>query len=267
MKYESIGVVNWSKDDLVNCLEEFLQIYKTRPIHNNEGGMSSSHMFVTWFLCKQLNPKHIIESGIWKGQSSWLLETACPNAKIISIDPNLKIRKYISPRIKYTNVDFNNMQHYWDSELDKDRTLCFFDDHYGIDRVKQAARFGFRHILYEDNYHDGRGNSYHPQHGHLANIEPSNQGPRSYSPKSSLLLNTSDGIWLRETVDTYYEFPPIYSGVDSSRGYEWAKISRQEYLDITNEPLLTDYKKDFDISADEASDYTWICYLKLKQGV
>tara|TARA_R110000824_G_scaffold32871_3_gene105945 strand:- start:6632 stop:7429 length:798 start_codon:yes stop_codon:yes gene_type:complete len=261
-KYETIGSVTWSREDLIGSLQEFLRVYDKRPIRSNFGGMSSSHMFVTWFLCKRLNPKHIIESGIWMGQSSWLLETACPNAEIVSIDPELHLRKYISPNISYTVTDFTDIN--WDS-INKDETLCFFDDHYGVDRIKQAAQRGFKHILYEDNYHDGRGNGSHPQYGHLANVDPLNQGPRSYSPKSSLLLNTSDGIWLRDAVDIYYEFPPIYPDVDSVRGYEWAKISRQEYLDITPDPLLTEYKKDFDIYADEASDYTWICYLKLKQ--
>lgn len=264
MKYESMGVVNWSKDDLINCLEEFLEIYKARPIQDNEGGMSSSHMLYTWFLCKQLNPKYIIESGIWMGQSSWLLETACPDAQIISIDPNLGIRKYISPRIQYTTTDFNNID--W-GPLDKDQTLCFFDDHYGVDRVKQAAQFGFKHILYEDNYPDGRGNSYHPVWGSIANKEPLNEGFRSHSPKSSLLLNTPDAEWLRENFEVYYEFPPVYSAVDSARGYEWAKLSRQEYLDITPPSLLSDKDEKFNTFENEAYNYTWIAYIKLKQGV
>ena len=261
MKYETIGKVQWENKNLIDSLEDFLRVYASRPIRNNGGGMSSSHMFATWFLCRQLQPEYIIESGIWKGQSSWLLETTCPNAKIISIDPNLLVRQYISPRIKYTTTDFNNIN--WDS-VDKSKTLCFFDDHYGLDRVKQAAHHGFTHILYEDNYHDGRGNSYHPVYGNVANMEPLNEGERAYSPKSSLLLNTKDAQWLKDNIEIYYEFPPIYSAVDSDRGYEWAKISRQQYLDITADPLLTDRKKDFDIYANEASDYTWISYIKLK---
>lgn len=261
MKYESIGSVNWTREELTNSLEEFLSLYDQRPIRNNEGGMTSSHMFATWFLCKQLNPKAIIESGIWKGQSSWLLETTCPDAKIMSIDPALQLREYISSRIVYTPLDFSKLT--WD-DWDKDTTLCFFDDHYGVDRIKQAADFGFKHILYEDNYHDGRGNSSHPQYGHLANTDPLNQGPRSYSPKSSLLLNNESGQWLQDVAEIYYEFPPIYSAVDSPRGHGWAKISRDDYLSITPPPLLTEREDKFDVYAREAPDYTWISYIRLK---
>ena len=71
---------------------------------------------------------------------------------------------------------------------------------------------------------------------------------------------------MRKAADIYYEFPPIYSDIDSTRGYEWAKVSRQEYLDMTPAPLLTDYKNTFDIYANESPDYTWICYIKLNQG-
>ena len=264
MRYEAIGSVQWEAKDLINSLEDFLQIYMCRPIQHNEGGMTSSHMFATWFLCKQLNPQYIIESGIWKGQSSWLLETACPDAKIISIDPDLQIRQYISPHIQYTTTDFNNID--WNS-IDKNKTLCFFDDHYGVDRIKQAAQHGFKYILYEDNYHDGRGNSYHPLYGQVANMEPLNKGERSYSPKASFLLNTKDAQWLQNNIEIYYEFPPMYSSVDSDRGYKWAQISRQQYLDITPAPLLNTHHPRFDIYHKEASDYTWIAYLKLKVTV
>ena len=75
----------WFKSlDLLDLLEEFKNIYKKRPIRNNTGGMLSTHMFYVWVTAKQLNPKLIVESGTFKGQSAWLLAEACPKAKIIS---------------------------------------------------------------------------------------------------------------------------------------------------------------------------------------
>jgi len=42
-------------------------------------------MFASWFMARQLDPEVIIESGVWRGQGTWLLEQACPRAQIISM--------------------------------------------------------------------------------------------------------------------------------------------------------------------------------------
>lgn len=250
-----------NRQEMIKSLDEFIDIYRQRPIIDNSGGMGSVHMFYTWYVCKSLQPSSIIESGIWKGQSSWLFRRTCPDAKIISIDPHLEYREYICPTIYYTPVDFAYLD--WNSFVDVKETLCFFDDHYGVDRLKQAHDFGFKHILYEDNYHDGRGNVFHPIYGDIANQEPLHLGTRSYSPKAVRRLKTKDFNWTLENIQTYWEFPPIYSIVDSPRGYKWAKVSREQYLEMTESPLLTEYKSKYQIYYDDY-DYTWIAYIKLK---
>ena len=42
-----------------------------------------------------------IESGVFKGQTSWLIEKVLPNSKILSIDPDLSNREYISKKIEF----------------------------------------------------------------------------------------------------------------------------------------------------------------------
>ena len=67
-------------------LQEFVTLYKKRPIKNNNGGMKSVGQFWVWFVTKELQPDLIVESGIWIGQSTWLLQQAAPQARIISIE-------------------------------------------------------------------------------------------------------------------------------------------------------------------------------------
>jgi len=124
---QKIGNPPWSRSEILDSIDEFSEIYSNRPIIDNEGGMKAPHMFALWFMAKNLSPDLIIESGIWKGQSTWLLETACPEAKIVSIDINLKFRTYISKskNVTYSNKDFS--EHDWSNI--SDRSLVFFDDH------------------------------------------------------------------------------------------------------------------------------------------
>ena len=76
--------------------KNFLNIYKNRPIKNNQGGCRINHAFALYYILKILKPELVIESGIFKGQTTWLIEKTVPKAKLICIDINLSQRKYIS---------------------------------------------------------------------------------------------------------------------------------------------------------------------------
>ena len=67
-------------------------------------------MFATFFILKKLNPSFVIESGVFRGQSTWLIENALPNSEILSIDIDLSKRKYISNYKKWSSHQ-NDIQH------------------------------------------------------------------------------------------------------------------------------------------------------------
>lgn len=69
----SIGESLWSRDGIVDAVDEFLSLYEHRPIQHNDGGMRTPHMFALWYTCKILQPSVIIESGVWRGQGTWIL--------------------------------------------------------------------------------------------------------------------------------------------------------------------------------------------------
>ena len=94
--------------DIINYLDEFCELYKLRPIRDNSGGAKFPHMFGLFYILKKLNPKFVIESGVWKGQSTWLIEKTLPKAKIFAIDVKLNKREYISKskNVVYSNTDF-----------------------------------------------------------------------------------------------------------------------------------------------------------------
>jgi len=81
-KVVKIGKVSWDSGDIKSNLNDFMKLYEKRPIINNGGGMGAPHCFATYFLMKSLNKPFIVESGIWKGQSTWLIEKHLPKCKI-----------------------------------------------------------------------------------------------------------------------------------------------------------------------------------------
>ncbi|XP_047941840.1 uncharacterized protein LOC125188823 isoform X2 [Salvia hispanica] len=167
--------VEWTPKDLLLGLEEFVPIYETRPIKNNMYGMGFDHSFGLWFITRWLKPDLMIESGAFKGHSTWVLRQAMPDTPILSITPRHP-EKYLKKGPAYVDgnctyfagkdfVDFGSMD--WERVLgkhgiqDPTRVLVFFDDHQNeLKRLKQAVKAGFKHLVFEDNYDTGTGDHY-----------------------------------------------------------------------------------------------------------
>ena len=239
--YCQIGKEPWTKDEYREALEEFEKFNRGRPLAFNTHGMKSPHMFYCWFVVKKLKPKYIIESGVCEGQSTWLFEHAAPDAKIISIDPDLEMRRYISPKVTYLTTDFSEVN--WDQYIDdRSSTLCFFDDHQGSFRLEQCFALGFKHVLYEDNY-PVKGGNYHPE---------------SLSVKAAL-YHEDLSKKLKEIIELYNEFPPIYPNLTQRR------FNYQKWSNYSKRPLFTNLDHpDLQIFVQEAPYYTWLAYIKLK---
>jgi len=130
-------------------LQNFKKIYKKRPIKNNKGGMMFQHSFFLFLLLKKIKPDLIIESGVYKGHSTYIIEKAAPSSKIFSIDLNLQQRKYISKKTKYFSEDISNLNF----EKIPKNTVLFLDDHQNhYERLKLAKFLNIKNIILEDNY-------------------------------------------------------------------------------------------------------------------
>lgn len=241
----------FSREEMIELIDEFHQLYQTRPIKDNNGGMKSGHMFPAWFVIKQLQPNYIIESGVWKGLGTWFFEKASPNSKIISIDPNPNFRVYTSSNVDYRTVDFTEQD--W-NDVDKENTLVFLDDHQNsLQRIKFAKQKGFKKIMIEDNYPYNQGDCYTPK--------------KIISQKKYVIDLAGNRTWYEsvpedynyfvKNVIKYQEFPPLFKDTLTRWGDEW---SDENYP--TNKELLTDDIKYHDFF-EERKDFTWICYLEL----
>lgn len=264
----------WTREEFKKAALYFHRLYENRPIENNAGGMKSPHLFPLWFLIRKLQPKYIIESGVWKGQGTWFMEKAAPQARIFCLDPNLKRLVYKSKKAVYSRVDFAKQD--W-SHLPKDETLVFFDDHQNaLERVKTARAMGFRHLMFEDNYPPGRGDAYSLKKV----LAGAGHRPQLYYPGISAISlmtalkvyffqmlsglfippNRRDAEHLEGAIEIYYEFPPVIKPEKTRWGDAWTE---PQYL--TPDPLFTDTKDSkLEVFKNEGRAYNWICYVKLR---
>ena len=233
-----IGNIPWTNKEIIDELDTFSDLYNKRPIKVNNGGMLSPHCFATYFLMKKINKPYICESGIWQGQSTWLIEQTCPKAQIISLDPNMNNRLYISNNVQYCRLDWSKLNF-----KEPDQTLCFFDDHQNaFERIKRAVKDGYKYLIFEDNYPVGQGDC--------------------QSLKQIFDSNDIRSNYLKEHIKIYYEFPPVFVNDKTRWGDDWMQ---ERYP--TTKPLfdeLNETNNKYKMFYDEAQSYTWIAYVELK---
>ena len=270
------NIPNWL-DKKLNFLNDFSSLYKTRPIKNNKGGMLFTHMFYFYLILKNLKPELVIESGVYKGQSTWLIENTLPNSKIISIDIDLNQREYISKKAEYRSLDFK----FNEFKDISNNTLVFFDDHVNhIERIKQSNFFGIKNIILEDNYSEQEGDfqtlkqvthnfDFNHKPGFLSlaktyfkftNIIIKKIFSSEYNSNIDLYhinQRIRDGYqnektlnYLNNLIETYYEFPPLINENGNKK-----KIKS---------PLFNKIPEDIIAYSDQLYDYNYITYIRLK---
>jgi hypothetical protein len=258
-----IGTVPFQRDAMRASVPEFLDLHGMRPIWENRGGMRAPHLFAAWFMVRTLKPTHIVESGVFKGLGTWLLEHAAPDAELVCIDPEPAARVYHAARARYVTEDFASLS--WD--LPRETTLLFFDDHQdALRRVEEAQRFGFRHVIFEDNYPPGRGDCFSLKQAFMGERRRDTRGTvtRLLDKLSASTPPPEDPKALLEAaLESYYEFPPVLRVADTRWGDPWAEPRYP-----TPEPLYTSGSEipgdRHGLFAEEASFYTWICYAGLR---
>lgn len=262
---ENIGSVPWSRADLISAIDEFRPIYEERPMDRNDGGMRASHLFLSWFLLTRLSPEVIIESGVFKGQGTWLFERACPNAKLHCIDPRLHQIEYESKNATYYERDFDVIDFSW---ADPERTVCFFDDHQNaLSRVMSMKWKGLKHVIFEDNYPPGHGDCYSLKTAFMEAGHEFRPIDLKGKLKKALLgrLNmdkkvpgcADPAVELRNNLESYWEGPPLFKLPATRWGQPWTDDAYP-----TPEPLLAEDRND--PLYTDPTDYTWMCYARLK---
>ncbi len=233
----AIGTPPWTREQMLADLDAFAALYARRPVRDNQGGMRAPHMFAAWFMARRLRPALIVESGVWKGQGTWLLEQACPDAELVCIDIDLSRRQYVSPRARYSTQDFS--LHAWEGDMG--RALAFFDDHQDAPaRLEQSLRAGIRDLIFEDNYPPGQGDC--------------------VSLKQTFARRGALASVLQKHIEIYQEFPPVIQTATTRWNTPWTPDTHPTPPPLLDRPREAAHA----VFQDEAQAYTWICYVRLK---
>jgi hypothetical protein len=195
-----------SREFAVNNFEKFAEVYKARPIKQNQCGVRINHALAIYTMLKNLQPDTIIESGVNAGQSTYFFRAAAPQAKIISIDPKMEGvcnegARWIDDtnNVYLTGTNFKDLTEIdWSNYgniTNNPKTVVFIDDHLPVlTRIPALLKSGFSNIIIEDNY----------MHG-----EPE----ENVGIKGMLYTASKEGKDFAQHIEVYSEFPPLVYGL------------------------------------------------------
>ena len=235
-----------TNQEIIDSIQEFNEIYELRPIKDNHGGSLSVNLFHTFLALKKLKPKKVIESGVFKGQTTWLINTYLPETKIIGIEPFQEQIVYFGKNTNYVKFDFLNLSEKNISKESAKNTFIIFDDHQNVyPRLIHAHKLGFKNIYFDDNYPEYRG----MRHLSLEAIKNDKADSGFEIPKDSKKN-------VENILKNYYIFPPIFP-------YEKEITMEKSFIKQTPVFQKYDGSKDLEKFNNDMHNYRWSTLVEL----
>jgi hypothetical protein len=236
---------NWKAEAglIATRAHEWVERLSNKPFVNNNG-MAPDTAFYLYYWVSELAPKMIVESGTWRGFSTWVMREAAPDAKILSLDPIFALGYCLDA----TKIG----THYWPTDLERmgaDFSCCgfefmvkptpslvLFDDHQNkIHRLQQAIQKGFQHVIFDDNL----------------------PGQATHLTFFHYLKDASIRAWMEQVIERFEIFPPLWDTQAGMRNEVFVPG-----LNIPRDPGLAC----LDTTTQPRSGYTWLTYVKVKDS-
>jgi hypothetical protein len=182
----------------------------------------------TLWLCmlmRALNPKVVVESGVYHGSSLFTIKASAPQAKVFAFDVN-----FANLLFRLDGVDYR--EHDWaadDIRAEGPSDMCFFDDHINnCMRVRQAYDRGFRHVVVDDSPDLGEIHNFRypavPSMSMIENDKWADGDTVMWNWKGRRLrytFRTSDTYGVKDIIESLHRFPSIkrWTGMEDAYHY------------------------------------------------
>ena len=141
--------LNYSGYDHIKYINEYEKIYRESPVKHLGSGFGFNEGLYLFSLLKITNPTDVIESGVMRGFSTYIIEKATnENARIHCYDISFNRLEYKSKKAIYNNCDISEK----DPSLLSNNLFALWDDHVShYDRLQYSFAKKIKYNLFDDD--------------------------------------------------------------------------------------------------------------------
>lgn len=141
--------LKYSKKNIQNYVEDYCRVFSKTPIRDMNSGFGFNEGLFLFCIIKVIKPSLVIESGIMKGFTTYLIDEATDKQCIInSFDISFENIEYRSKKAHYFKNDINQTP----PDLKNHKVLAFWDDHTSqLDRLEFSIKNNIKYNIFDDD--------------------------------------------------------------------------------------------------------------------
>lgn len=135
--------------DLGNLIADYEKVVRAWRHPNLDGGFGFNNGLFLYVFVRIVNPEVIIESGCWRGFTTYLLDSASSSeTQLYCFDINLRQLQFVSTKAVYFEDDITQEK----LSIAGKRTVAFFDDHVShLERLRLCESYGIQFMVFDDD--------------------------------------------------------------------------------------------------------------------
>ena len=141
--------IKYNKSEVLKYINEFDYVFSKSPVKEHESGFGYNEGVFFFTILKIINPELVIESGVMKGFTTYLIDAATTDyCKILCYDINFNNKIFNSPKARYINSDISR-----EVPIIKNlKTVALWDDHTSqLDRLKFSQKHKIEYNFFDDD--------------------------------------------------------------------------------------------------------------------
>ena len=138
-----------NKSEILKFINEFQIIFYKSPVRDLGSGFGFNESLILYCLLKKINPTRVIESGVMRGFTTYIIDKATSKkCKISCYDINFDNIVFKSKKAQYFNHDISLNY----TKSNNEKTFAFWDDHTShLDRLKFSLKHKIKYNVFDDD--------------------------------------------------------------------------------------------------------------------
>tara|TARA_B100001741_G_scaffold29126_1_gene20875 strand:+ start:87 stop:1040 length:954 start_codon:yes stop_codon:yes gene_type:complete len=141
--------LKFEETELSENIRKFEQIYYNSPVKHLGSGIGYNQALILFVLIKIINPSEVIESGVMRGFTTYIIDKATKeDTNIYCFDISYQKLEFKSQKAKYIKNDIESQSIKFKGE----NVLAYWDDHVSqLDRIQFSIKNNIKYNIFDDD--------------------------------------------------------------------------------------------------------------------